>query len=153
MAAIHPARVPGGRARECETLDHLLDGVRARRSQALVLYGEAGIGKTTLLDYIEARGSGCHIARATGIESEMELSFAGLHQLSAPMLDRLERLPGPQHQALGIAFGVSSGRTPDRFRVSVAALSLLSSLAEKQPLVWPCFIRSPPIHRRADVPL
>ncbi len=109
--------------------------MRAHRSQVLVLCGEAGIGKTTLLDYVEARASGCHIARATGIESEMELSFAGLHQLCVPMLDRLEHLPGPQQEALGIAFGVNSGTTPDRFRVSVAALGLLSSFAEKQPLV------------------
>ena len=101
MAALHPGRVPGGRARECETLDRLLDGVRAHRSPVLVLCGEAGIAKTTLLDYVEAHASGCHISRATGIESEMELSFAGLHQLCAPMLDRLDHLPGPQHEALG----------------------------------------------------
>src|SRR5690349_11552345 len=135
MATLHPARDLKGRARECETLDRLLDGVRAHRSQVLVLCGEAGVGKTTLLDYVEAHASGCHIARATGIESEMELSFAGLHQLSAPMLDSVEHLPGPQREALGIAFGMSIGTAPDRFRVSVAALGLLSSLAEKQPLV------------------
>jgi DNA-binding CsgD family transcriptional regulator len=135
MATLHPARELQGRARERETLDRLLDGVRAHRSQSLVLYGEAGIGKTTLLDYVESRASGCTVARATGIESEMELPFAGLHQLCAPMLDRLEHLPGPQHEALDIAFGVSSGSAPDRFRVSVAALGLLSSFAEKQPLV------------------
>jgi DNA-binding CsgD family transcriptional regulator len=135
MAALHPGRVPRGRARECEALDRLLDGVRAHRSQVLVLCGETGIGKTTLLDYVEARAWGCHLARATGIESEMELSFAGLHQLCAPMLDRLDHLPGPQREAIGIAFGVSIGTAPDRFRLSVAALGLLSSLAEKQPLV------------------
>jgi DNA-binding CsgD family transcriptional regulator len=135
MATFHPARELQGRAQECETLDGLLDGVRAHRSQALVLHGEAGIGKTTLLDYVEAHASGCYVTRATGIESEMELSFAGLHQLCAPMLDRLEHLPAPQHEALDIAFGISSGNTPDRFRVSVAALGLLSSFAEKQPLV------------------
>jgi DNA-binding CsgD family transcriptional regulator len=135
MASSHPGRVPRGRARECETLDRLLDSVRARQSQVLVLCGEAGIGKTTLLDYVEAHASGCHVARATGIESEMELSFAGLHQLSAPMLDRLEHLPAPQREALEIAFGVSSGSAPDRFRVSVAALGVVSAFAEKQPLV------------------
>jgi predicted ATPase len=135
MAAVHPGRVPRGRARECETLDRLLDGVRGHRSQVLVLRGETGIGKTTLLDYLEAHASGCHVARATGIESEMELSFAGLHQLSAPMLDRVEHLPGPQREALDIAFGVRNGTAPDRFRVSVAALGLLSSFAEKQPLL------------------
>jgi DNA-binding CsgD family transcriptional regulator len=135
MATIHPGRVPGGRARECEELDHLLDRVRGRRSQVLVLCGEAGIGKTALLDYVEGRASGCHVARATGVESEMELSFAGLHQLCAPMLDRLEHLPGPQQEALGIAFGLRVGTAPDRFRVSLAALGLLSSFAEKQPLV------------------
>jgi len=121
MAAIPPGRVSGGRARECETLDRLLDGVRAHRSQVLVLCGEAGTGKTTLLDYVEAHASGCHTARATGIESEMELSFAGLHQFCAPVLDRLDHLPGPQHEALGIAFGVNSGNAPDRFRASVAS--------------------------------
>ena len=135
MASPHPERVPRGRARECETLDRLLDSVRARRSQVRVLCGDAGIGKTTLLDYVEAHASGCHVARATGIESEMELSFAGLHQLSAPMLDRLEQLPVPQREALDIAFGVSPGSAPDRFRVSVAALGLVSAFAEKQPLV------------------
>jgi len=135
MAVLQPGRVPRGRTRECETLDRLLDGVRTHRSQVLVLCGEAGIGKTTLLDYVEERASGCHLARAIGIESEMELSFAGLHQLCAPMLDRLEHLPGPQREALNIAFGVSGGTAPDRFRVSVAALGLLSAFAEKQPLV------------------
>ena len=135
MLSSHPERVPRGRARECETLDRLLDGVRAHRSQVLVLCGEAGIGKTTLVDYVEAHASDCHVARATGIESEMELSFAGLHQLSTPMLGSLEHLPDPQREALDIAFGVSSGSAPDRFRVSVAALGLVSSFADKQPLV------------------
>ena len=135
MASSHPGRVPRGRARECESLDSLLDGVRARRSQVLVLCGEAGIGKTTLLEYVEAHASGCHIARATGIESEIELSFAGLHQLCAAMVERLDYLPAPQREALAVAFGLTSGTAPDRFRVSVAALGLLSSIAEKQPLV------------------
>jgi DNA-binding CsgD family transcriptional regulator len=135
MAAFHTGLVPRGRASECETLERLLDGVRMRRSQVLVLRGEPGIGKTTLLDYVEAHASGCRVVRAAGIESEMELPYAGLHQLCAPMLDRLGHLPGPQHEALGTTFGLSTGTTPDRFRVSVAALGLISSFAEKQPLV------------------
>jgi hypothetical protein len=124
MAPLHLRRAPRGRARECETLDRVLDGVRAHRSQVLVLCGEAGLGKTTLLDYVEARAAGCHVARATVMESEMELSFAGLHQISAPMLDRLEQLPAPQREALEVAFGVRTGAAPDTFRVSLAALGL-----------------------------
>ena len=135
MAPLHLRRVPRGRVRECETLDRVLDGVRAHRSQVLVLCGEAGIGKTTLLDYVEGRAAGCHIARATGMEPEMELSFAGLHQLSAPMLDSLEQLPAPQRDAIQVAFGVRTGTAPDPFRVSLAALGLLSAFAQKEPLV------------------
>ena len=89
-----------GRRGECEVLDRLLASVRAGQSRVLVLRGEAGIGKTALLGYLLERASGCRIARAAGVESEMELAFAGLHQLCAPFLDRLERLPGPQRDAL-----------------------------------------------------
>jgi len=101
----------------------------------LVLRGEAGIGKTALLEYLVERASGCRIARAAGVESEMELAFAGLHQLCAPMLDRLERLPGPQRDALGTAFGLSTGEPPDRFLVGLAVLSLLAEVAEEEPLI------------------
>lgn len=135
MAALHTGLVPRGRASECETLDRVVDGVRVHRSQVLVLRGESGIGKTTLLDYLETRASGSRILRVAGIESEMELDYAGLHQLCAPMLGRLSDLPDAQHEALSIAFGASTGAGPDRFRVSVAVLNLLAHFAEKQPVV------------------
>ena len=109
--------------------------MRAGQSRVLVLRGEAGVGKTALLEYLQERASGCRIARAAGVESEMELPFAGLHQLCAPMLDRLERLPAPQRDALGTAFGLSDGDAPDRFLVGLAVLSLLSEVAEERPLV------------------
>jgi hypothetical protein len=105
-------------------LDRLVDNVRAGQSQVLVLRGEAGVGKTALLEYLQRRASGCRIARAAGVESEMELPFAGLHQLCAPMLHRLGRLPGPQGDALGAAFGLRDGDAPDRFLVGLAVLSL-----------------------------
>ena len=124
-----------GRDSECEALDRLLDGVRAGRSGALVVRGEPGVGKTALLEYLLERASGCRVARAAGVQSEMELVFAGLHQLCAPMLDRLERLPGPQQDALSTAFGLGRGVAPDRFLVGLAMLSLLSEVAEEQPLV------------------
>ena len=101
----------------------------------LVLRGEAGVGKTALLEYVLEAASGCRIARAAGVESEMELAFAGLHQLCAPMLDRLERLPDPQGNALEVAFGLAKGDPPDRFLVALAVLSLISEVAEEQPLV------------------
>lgn len=124
-----------GRHGECETLDRLLKGVRANESQVLVVRGEAGIGKTALLDYLAAKASGCRIVRAAGIESEMELAFAVLHQICVPLLDRLPRLPDPQRDALSTAFGLRAGAAPDRFLVSLATLSLLSDVAEDQPLV------------------
>ena len=116
-------------------LDRLLDAVRAGESRVLVVRGEAGVGKTALLDYLVEQASGCRVARAAGVESEMELAFAGLHQLLTPMLDRLERLPAPQADALRTAFGLSSGSAPDRFLVGLAALSLLAEVAEEHPLV------------------
>jgi hypothetical protein len=85
-----------GRRRECDLLDRLLGAVRAGAGRALVVRGEPGVGKTALLDYLVEHASGCRLARAVGVESEMELPFAGVHQLCAPMLDRLERLPGPR---------------------------------------------------------
>jgi DNA-binding CsgD family transcriptional regulator len=124
-----------GRDSECEALDRLLDGVREGRSGALVVRGEPGVGKTALLDYVLERASGCRVARAAGVQSEMELVFAGLHQLCAPMLDRLEGLPSPQRDALSTAFGLGRGVAPDRFLVSLAVLSLLSEVADEQPLV------------------
>jgi AAA ATPase domain len=94
-----------GRPAECAALDRLLDAVRAGESRALAVQGEPGAGKTALLDYLARRTAGCRVARATGVQSEMELAFAGLHQVCAPLLDRLEALPGPQRDALRTAFG------------------------------------------------
>jgi DNA-binding CsgD family transcriptional regulator len=112
-----------------------VDEVRAGQSRVLVLRGEAGVGKTALLDYLQERASGCRVVRAAGVESEMEIAFAGLHQLCAPMLASLARLPGPQREALSTAFGLSAGDAPDRFLVGLAALGLLSEAAEERPLV------------------
>ena len=130
-------RVPVLRDRhgECEALDGLLEAVRAGESRALVVRGEPGIGKTALLEYVRERASGCRVARAAGIQSESELVFAGLHQLCAPMLVRLECLPVPQRDALAIAFGMSGGGAPDRLLIGLAVLSLLSDVAEERPLV------------------
>jgi DNA-binding CsgD family transcriptional regulator len=123
-----------GRRSESEILDRLIADVRAGESQALVVVGEPGVGKTALLEYVAAHASGCRVARASGVQSEMELAFAGLSQLLAPMLDRLERLPGPQREALQTAFGISSGDAPDRFLVGMAVLGLLSVTADERPL-------------------
>ncbi len=124
-----------GRRSERAALDQLAASVRAGSSRALVLRGEAGVGKSALLEYLVQHASGCGIARTAGVESEMELAYAGLQQLCAPFLDRLERLPGPQRDALGTAFGLRDGDAPDRFLVGLAVLSLLSDIAEQQPRV------------------
>src|SRR4029079_16581787 len=113
----------------------LLASVRSGLSRALVLRGEAGAGKSALLEYLVEHASGCHVVRAAGVESEMELAFAGLQLLCAPLRDRLERLPGPQRDALTTAFGLGDGDAPDRFLVGLAVLSLLSDAAEERPLV------------------
>ena len=124
-----------GRRGELGVLDRLIEAVRAGESRALVVRGEPGVGKTALLDHLVAHASGYRVARAAGIQSEMELAFAGLHQLCAPALDRLERLPAPQRDALRTAFGLSLGSAPDRFLVGLAVLNLLSDAAEEQPLI------------------
>jgi AAA ATPase domain len=124
-----------GRDRECTLLDELVSSVRRGESRSLVLRGEAGIGKTALMEYLVESASNLKVARATGVESEMELAFASLHQLCAPLLDRLERLPAPQRDALRIVFGLSSGPAPDRFLVGLAVLSLVSEAAEQRPLL------------------
>ena len=124
-----------GRRGEREVLDRLIDDVRAGQSRALVVRGEPGVGKTALLEYLVEQASGCRVVRAAGVQSEMELAYAGLHQLLAPVVDRLARLPVPQRDALRTAFGVSPGPTPDRFLVALAALSLLSEVAEERPLI------------------
>jgi DNA-binding CsgD family transcriptional regulator len=131
----HPAGLTG-RHTERGVLDQLVDAIRRTgESRALVVHGEAGVGKTALLEYLAGHAPGCRVARAAGIQSEMELAFAGLHQLCAPMLDHLERVPAPQRGALQTAFGMSAGPTPDRFLIGLAVLSLMSDIAEDQPLV------------------
>src|ERR671911_1176016 len=124
-----------GRADERELLDRLLENVRAGQSAVLVVRGEAGVGKTALLHHGARQASGFRVARIAGVESEMELPFAGLHQLCAPMLGRLGALPEPQQVALGVALGLSSGPAPDRFLVGLAALGLLAEVAAERPLL------------------
>jgi hypothetical protein len=124
-----------GREGECRLLKGLLEDVRGGRSRVLVVRGEPGIGKTALLDLATRSASGFQVARATGVESEMELPFAGLHQLCAPMLDRLAVLPDPQQNAMSTAFGLTEGQTPDRFLIGLALLGLLSAASERAPLV------------------
>ena len=128
-----PAAGLTGRLSEREVLDRFVAGVRAGEGLALVVRGEPGVGKTVLLDYLAGQASGCLVARAAGVQSEMELAFAGLHQLCAPMLDHAESLPGPQREALRTAFGLSSGPPPDRFVVGLAVLGLLSETAAERP--------------------
>ena len=123
------------RQRERAVLDELVDAVRGGRGGVLVVRGEAGIGKTALLDYAARSARNVHVARVAGVESELELAFAVLHQLCAPMLDRLPRLPEPQRGALATAFGLRAGPAPDRFLVGLGVLSLLSEVAEERPLV------------------
>src|SRR5712692_2917634 len=130
-----PAAGLTGRLSERRVLDQFVAGVRAGEGRALVVRGEPGVGKTVLLDYLAARASKCLVARAAGVESEMELAFAGLHQLCAPMLDHAESLPVPQREALRTAFGLSAGPVPDRFLVGLAVLGLLSEAAGEQPLI------------------
>src|ERR1700681_1597928 len=124
-----------GRRTERAVLDRLIEAVLAGESRALVMRGEPGVGKTALLDYVADHGSGCLVARAAGVQSEMELAFAGVHQLCAPMLDHLEQLSVPQRDALGAALGISAGPAPDRFLVGLAVLGLLSDVAEQRPLI------------------
>ncbi|WP_194909321.1 ATP-binding protein [Catenulispora rubra] len=135
MSDSDPGRRLRGRRDECAVLDRLLADARSGRSQVLVLRGEAGIGKSALVEHLVGGAAGCRIARAAGVESQMELAFAGLHQLCAPMMEHADRLPGAQRDALAVAFGVSAGSTPDRFMVGLAVLSLLSEVAEHEPLL------------------
>ena len=125
------------RRAEREALSALVDAVRSGESRALVMRGDPGVGKTVLVDHLarEASGLGCRVARAAGVQSEMELAFAGLHQLCAPMLGHLDGIPGPQQDALRTAFGLAMGPPPDRFFVGLAVLSLLSEVATEHPLI------------------
>jgi predicted ATPase len=124
-----------GRLSERRVLDRFLAGVQAGEGHAMVVSGEPGVGKTVLLDYLAGRASGCRVARAAGVQSEMELAFAGLHQMCAPMLDHAESLPAPQREALLTAFGLHAGPAPDRFLVGLAVLGLLSETAAERPLL------------------
>jgi DNA-binding CsgD family transcriptional regulator len=123
------------RQEERATLDGLLGNLRSGRGRALVLRGEAGVGKSALLDYVAEAAADMRVARIAGVESEMELAFAGLHLLCAPLLGQLENLPVPQRDALGVAFGLRDGGTPDRFMVGLAVLTLLTEVAEERPLL------------------
>jgi DNA-binding CsgD family transcriptional regulator len=120
---------------ERAALSGLLDAARAGRSGVLVVRGEPGVGKTALLEYAVGSAAGLRVVRVAGVESEMELAFAALQQLCAPMLDKLAGLPDPQRAALGVAFGLSTGAVPDRFLVGLAVLSLVSEVAGQQPLL------------------
>ena len=130
-----------GRRAECEALDQLVDDVLAGACRVLVLRGDAGMGKSALLDYLSdriagkaGRGGGWGIVSAVGVESEMELAYGGLHQLCAPLLDHLDELPVPQRDALATVFGLSPGSAPDRFLVGLATLTLVAQAAEQHPL-------------------
>src|ERR1700730_18140395 len=124
-----------GRRREQEQLGQLVTGIRSGRSGVLVVRGEAGIGKTALLEYLIEQATGCIVARATGAQADMELPFAGLQQLLGSMLGALERLPDPQRDAVEVAFALRSGPAPDRYAVGLAVLGLLTEAAEQAPRV------------------
>ena len=133
-----PVHGPGslyGRGSECSLLDDVLAALRAGESRALLIHGEAGIGKTALLDYVASAAAGVRVLHATGVESEMELPFASLHQLCGPLLDTVDQLPVPQRGALEIAFGRAAGPAPDRFLVGLAVLTLLCRTAEESPVL------------------
>ncbi|WP_254886094.1 AAA family ATPase [Streptomyces sp. NA02950] len=124
-----------GRQAERQAIEGLLAQARAGRSGVLVVVGEAGIGKTALLEAARGAAWGFRVERAVGVESEMEFAFAGLHQLCAPLVDHMGALPDPQQAALGVAFGLRAGDPPDRFLVGLAVLSLLAEVAEERPLL------------------
>ncbi|MBD0424734.1 AAA family ATPase [Streptomyces sp. TRM S81-3] len=130
-------RRPGllGREAECEQFERLLAAVRAGESRSLVVRGEAGVGKSALLEHLTKAASDCRVVGAAGVQSEMELAFAAVHQLCVPLLNRLNDLPAPQRDALGTAFGMHAGSAPDHFLVGLGVLSLLAAAAEDRPLV------------------
>jgi DNA-binding CsgD family transcriptional regulator len=134
LTSTYPTTRLRGRHRELAVLDDLLLKAQAGASGVLVLSGEPGIGKTALLDYVVSRAEGFRVDRIGAVEPEMELPFAGLHLLFGSMVDRLERLPGPQREAFEVALGVRDGRAPDRLLVGLAVLSLMADLAEERPL-------------------
>jgi len=132
-------RAPGdhlvGRQRERDVLDRVLEAARGGHGGVLVVYGDPGVGKTALLEYAATAAPDFGVARAVGVEGEMELAFAALHQLCSPNLDLIDGLPDPQREALEVALGLSAGRTPDPFLVGLAVLNLLSEAAEERPLL------------------
>jgi DNA-binding CsgD family transcriptional regulator len=121
--------------RECARLDELVAAVKPGACQVLVLRGEAGVGKTALLDYVAAQAGSFHVLQVSGIESDMELAYAGLQQLCAPLFGHLDALPEPQRRALDVAFGRGTGSAPDRFLVGLAVLSLFAAAAQDRPLL------------------
>ena len=124
-----------GRRDERAVLESLLRQASAGESSVLVLRGEAGIGKTALLEFVAERATGCSVVRAVGVQADMELAFAGLHHLCVPMLHRMPTLPAPQRSALHVAFGLRGGEPPERFLVALAVLTLLAETADERPLV------------------
>ncbi|GIJ54411.1 helix-turn-helix transcriptional regulator [Virgisporangium aurantiacum] len=135
MTSGAPAPELRGRRTARAILDRMVADVRAGQGRALLIRGEAGVGKSALLDDLAGRAGGFKIARVAGVEAEMELAFAGLHQVCGSMLPLRDRLPGPQREALAVAFGYSAGSPPDRFLVGVAVLSLLAVVSEDRPLL------------------
>ena len=131
---MHPLGLIGRHA-ETRALAELVDDVRSGQSRVLVLRGECGLGKTALLDWVAEQVGDCQVLRAAGVQAEMELAFAGLHQLLTPILPRLQNLPSPQRDALQMAFGMRDGTAPDRFFIALAVLSLLANTADQRPLV------------------
>ncbi|MFG1930046.1 AAA family ATPase [Mycobacterium sp. NPDC048908] len=129
-----PTKLTGRRA-ESLVLDQLVAAMRRGESGALVVHGEAGVGKTALVEDLAARVPDCRVVHTSGVESEMELPFAGVHQLCAPMLNRLDHLPSPQRQALYVAFGITVGSAPDQFLIGLSVLGLLSAVSEERPLL------------------
>src|SRR5215831_20790871 len=123
------------RAPEIAALEGVLAAARGGLSGVLVVRGEAGIGKTALLEWAAGQAGGVQLARVAGVQAEMGMGFAGLHQLLVPFVGGLEQLPGPQRQALGSAFGLVAGPAPDRFLVGLAALTLLTDAAAERPVL------------------
>jgi predicted ATPase len=124
-----------GRRAECAALDQIVAAIREGESRVLVVRGDAGVGKSALLEYMARSARNVRVLRAAGVESEMELAFATLHQLCVPLLNRLPHLPEPQREALETVFGIRAGAPPDRFLVGLAGLSLLSDVSEERPLL------------------
>jgi DNA-binding CsgD family transcriptional regulator len=135
MVSRAQARRLVGRQRERAVLDRLLDTVRGGHGAVLVVHGDPGVGKTALIEYAVESGEDFRVVRAAGVEGEMELDYAALQQLCSPLLELIERLPDPQRDALGVAFGLSTGQAPSPFLVGLAVLGLLSEAAEQQPLL------------------